>query len=198
MSEIVLASASPWRAQMLRDAGLEIQAEAADIDERAVDEPLRKANLAPEDIALVLAEAKAGDVSNRHPGALVIGSDQVLDFDGEVFVKPETIEQARANLLALRGRSHQLHSAVVCVRDGIAIWRHVASATLTMRNFSPEFLGHYLTWIGDVALKSVGSYQIEGEGIQLFEAIEGDHFTIVGLPLLPLLGFLRDEGEIET
>ena len=198
MTEIILASASPWRAKMLRDAGLAIDAEAADIDERAVDAPLREANLPPEDIALILAEAKAGDVSARHPGAIVIGADQVLDFDGEIFFKPETIEQARVNLLALRGRPHQLHSAIVCVRDGAPIWRHLASATLIMRDFTPEFLGHYLARIGENALQSVGSYQIEGEGIQLFEKIEGDHFTIIGLPLLPLLAFLRQEGVLET
>ena len=198
MSEIVLASGSPWRAKLLRDAGLSVSTEVAEIDERAVDAPLREANLPPEDIALILAETKATDVSARHPGAIVIGADQVLDFDGEVFFKPETIEQARVNLLALRGQPHHLRSAIVCVRDGQPVWRHVSSATLTMRDFSPAFLGHYLARIGEDALKSVGSYQIEGEGIQLFEKVEGDHFTIIGLPLLPLLAFLREEGVIET
>ncbi len=198
MSKLVLASASPWRASMLRDAGLEIVAEAAEIDERAVDAPLRKARLAPEDVALVLAEAKAADVSSRHPGALVIGADQVLEFESEMFNKPETMEEARDNLFRLRGAPHHLRSAIVCVRDGAPVWRHVATATLTMRRFTPEFLGHYLAEIGENALKSVGSYQIEGRGIQLFEKIEGDYFTIIGLPLMPLLGFLRGEGIIET
>lgn len=197
MNKLVLASGSRWRAKMLRDAGLNIETDAADIDERAVEAPLLKADLPAEDIAAVLAEAKAMEVSERHPGALVLGADQVLSLDGEIHSKPETMEAARRKLLNMRGKTHVLHSALACVRDGETIWRYSENATMKMRDFSPEFLGHYLAETGDMALASVGSYQIEGPGIQLFEKIDGDYFTIIGLPLLPLLAFLRDRGVLE-
>lgn len=198
MTMLVLASGSPWRAKMLRDAGLEIETDPADIDERAVEAPLLEADLPPEDIAAILAEAKASEVSERHPGTLVLGADQCLSLDGKLYSKPPSMEAARRNLLELRGRTHVLHSALALVRDGETVWRHVQNASMTMRDFSPEFLGRYLAEIGDMALASVGSYQIEGRGIQLFEAIAGDHFTIVGLPLLPLLRALRAEGILDT
>lgn len=198
MTMLVLASGSPWRAKMLRDAGLEIETDPADIDERAVEAPLLEADLPPEDIAAILAEAKASEVSERHPGMLVLGADQCLSLDGKLYSKPPSMEAARRNLLELRGRTHVLHSALALVRDGETVWRHVQNASMTMRDFSPEFLGRYLAEIGDMALASVGSYQIEGRGIQLFEAIAGDHFTIVGLPLLPLLKALRAEGILDT
>ncbi len=198
MNTLILASGSPWRAKMLRDAGLSIVTDPADIDERAVEAPLRAADLPAEDVAAVLAEAKATEVAPRHPGALVLGCDQVLEFGGEIHSKPADMEAARRKLLAMRGKAHHLHSALAVVRDGETIWRHVATATLTMRDFSPEFVGRYLADAGDAVLSSVGAYQIEGRGIQLFEKIDGDFFTIVGLPLLPLLAFLRDQGELET
>lgn len=198
MQSIVLASTSRIRAQLLADAGLEFDTAAADIDERAVEAPLVEELFPPEDIAAVLAEAKALDVAERFAGAWVIGADQVLGFAGRRWTKPASIEEARRNLLELRGKTHDLHSAVACVRDGETLWRHVSTARLTMRDFSPEFLGRYLAEVGDAALESVGSYQLEGRGVQLFEKIEGDYFAILGLPLLPLLAFLRGEGVIDA
>lgn len=195
---LVLASGSRIRAELLKNAGLSIEVDPADIDERAVEEPLLKAGFSPEDLAQVLAEAKANDVSERRPGNLVIGADQILAFKGERHTKPENMEAARRQLLAFSGKTHELLSAVVISKDGEAIWRHVSIARLTMRNLSPAFVGHYLAQVGDVALSSVGAYQLEGPGVQLFEKIEGDYFTVLGLPLLPLLAELRKLNVLET
>ena len=194
---IVLASGSPFRRKMLADAGLVFDAEAPETDERAVESAVANAGMMPDDLALILAEAKALDVAARNPGALVIGCDQTLSLGDEVLHKPRDMEDARRRLLALSGKTHQLNSAVVLVRDQQVLWRHVGIARLTMRALDPGFVGRHLAQVGDKALSSVGAYQIEGEGIQLFEAIEGDHFTIVGLPLLPLLTKLRDLGAID-
>ncbi|HRP79946.1 MAG TPA: Maf family protein, partial [Aquamicrobium sp.] len=144
-----------------------------------------------------LAEAKALDVSGRMPGRLVLGADQTLSLGDEVLHKPADMEEARRRLLRLSGRTHELNSAVVLIRDGAVIWRHVGVARLTMRDLDPAFIGRHLSRVGEKALSSVGAYQIEGEGIQLFEAVEGDHFTIVGLPLLPLLAKLRELGAVD-
>lgn len=195
---LVLASGSRIRAELLENAGLSIVVDPADIDERAVEEPLLKAGFSPDDLALVLAEAKANDVSERRPGDLVIGADQILAFEGERHTKPENMEAARRQLLAFSGKTHELLSAVVISKDGEAIWRHVSTARLTMRDLSPAFVGHYLAQVGDVALSSVGAYQLEGPGVQLFEKIEGDYFTVLGLPLLPLLAELRKLNVLET
>ncbi len=195
---LVLASGSRIRAELLENAGLSIVVDPADIDERAVEEPLLKAGFSPEDLALVLAEAKANDVSERRPGDLVIGADQILAFEGERHTKPEDMEAARRQLLAFSGKTHELLSAVVISKDGEAIWRHVSTARLTMRKLTPAFVGHYLAQVGDVALSSVGAYQLEGPGVQLFEKIEGDYFTVLGLPLLPLLAELRKLNVLET
>ncbi len=195
---LVLASGSRIRAELLENAGLSIEIDPADIDERAVEEPLLKAGFSPEDLALVLAEAKANDVSERRPGDLVIGADQILAFEGERHTKPENMEAARRQLLAFSGKTHELLSAVVISKDGEAIWRHVSTAKLTMRKLTPAFIGHYLAQVGDVALSSVGAYQLEGPGVQLFEKIEGDYFTVLGLPLLPLLAELRNLNVLET
>jgi septum formation protein len=146
---------------------------------------------------MILAEAKATEVSLRQPAALVIGADQTMALDDRLFHKPVDMEGARRHLLTLSGRMHELHSGVVLARAGIAIWRHVDTAHLTMRELSPEFIGRYLSAVGDAALQSVGGYQIEGRGIQLFDTIEGSHFTIVGLPLLPLLAALRENGALD-
>jgi septum formation protein len=197
MQSIVLASTSRIRAELLANAGLEFDIVAADIDERAVEAPLIEELFPPDDIAAVLAEAKAMDVAERFAGAYVIGADQVLGFEGRRWTKPASIEEARRNLLDLRGKTHELHSAIACVRDGETLWRHVSTARLTMRDFSPEFLGRYLAAVGDAALQSVGCYQLEGQGVQLFDRIEGDFFAILGLPLLPLLAFLRGAGVID-
>lgn len=193
----ILASTSPFRRDMLESAGLQFATAKPEIDERAVEAGIEGSGLAPEDIATILAEAKAIEVSERHPGRLVIGCDQTLSLDGEVLHKPEDMEAARRRLLALSGKTHELHSAVVAARDGAALWRHVSTARMTVRKLDPAFVGRHLAKVGARALSSVGAYQVEGEGVQLFDRIEGSHFTIVGLPLLPLLAFLRQEGAID-
>ena len=195
--KIILASASPYRKAMLVSAGLDVEARAAEIDERAVGATLEGSGASPEDVALVLAEAKALNVSERRPDALVLGCDQTLALGDQIFHKPRDMEGARRHLLALSGRTHQLNSAAVLARDGETLWRHVGIASLTMRQLDPAFIGRHLSRVGEAALTSVGAYQIEGEGIQLFERIEGDHFTIVGLPLLAVLAALRDLGAID-
>ncbi len=195
---LVLASGSKIRAELMRNAGLIIDVDPANVDERAVEAPLLEAGFPPEDLASVLAEAKANDVSTRRTGELVIGADQILAFEGERRTKPEDMEAARRQLLAFSGKTHELLSAVVISKDGEAIWRHVSTARLTMRTFSPAFVGHYLAEAGDDVLSSVGAYQLEGLGLQLFEKIDGDYFTILGLPMLPLLAQLRELGVIEA
>jgi septum formation protein len=197
MLPLILASASPYRRMLLQNAGVPCEAVPSNVDERAVETPLVRSGALPEDVALVLAEAKALEVSERRPGNLVIGSDQTLSLGGQLLHKPPDMEAARRRLLELSGKAHQLNSAVVLARNGEAVWRHVATASLTMRNLTAEFVGRHLARVGEKALSSVGAYQIEGEGIQLFETLEGDHFTIVGLPLLPLLGALRNLGALD-
>ncbi|MGH6762207.1 MAG: Maf-like protein [Phyllobacterium sp.] len=194
---IILASKSPFRAAILKNAGLEFTVAASQIDERAVEAALEDSGSTPEDLALVLAEAKAQDVSERYPDAVVIGSDQTLSLGDEVFHKPGDMEAARAHLLRLSGKTHHLNSAVVIARRGETLWRHVSVARMTMRTLDPGFIGRHLARTGSVVLQSVGAYQFEGEGAQLFERIDGDYFTIVGLPLLPLLAELRSLGAID-
>ena len=193
--KIILASGSPYRKAMLVDAGLDIEAVPADVDERALEAPLK--GVSPEDVASILAEAKATEISERRPGALVLGCDQTLSLGDEIFHKPADMEGARRHLLALSGQTHQLNSAAVLCRNGAVLWRHVGIASLTMRKLDPAFIGRHLARVGAKALSSVGAYQIEGEGIQLFDRIEGDYFTIVGLPLLPALKELRALGAID-
>ncbi|OQM73984.1 Maf-like protein [Manganibacter manganicus] len=195
--KIILASASPFRKAILIDAGIAVETVPAELDERTLEAPLKNSGASPEDVALVLAEAKAVNVSTRKPGALVLGCDQTLSLGDEIFHKPADMEGARRHLLALSGKTHQLNSAAVLARDGKVLWRHVGIANLTMRKLDPAFIGRHLARVGERALQSVGAYQIEGEGIQLFEKIEGDYFTIVGLPLLPLLVELRRCGAID-
>jgi septum formation protein len=195
--KIILASGSPFRKTMLVNAGLDIEAVPANVDERALEAPLKDSGASPEDVASILAEAKATEVIERRPGALVLGCDQTLSLGDEVFHKPADMEGARRHLLALSGKTHQLNSAAVLCRDGAVLWRHVGVASLTMRKLDPGFIGRHLARVGAKALSSVGAYQIEGEGIQLFDKIEGDYFTIVGLPLLPVLTELRALGAID-
>ncbi len=198
MSEtIILASSSPFRQAMLSNAGIAFHAVPAEISERAVEAPLQDSGATPDDVALVLAQAKALDVSERHPGALVLGCDQTLSLDDRLFHKPADMEGARRHLLALSGRTHQLNSAAVLVRDGEVLWSHVGTANMTMRALDPAFIGRHLARVGAKALASVGAYQIEGEGIQLFHKIEGDTFTIIGLPLLEVMAALRELGAID-
>ncbi|KFB08511.1 Maf-like protein [Nitratireductor basaltis] len=194
---IILASTSPFRRKMLEDVGLDIATQAPDIDERSVEAPLQESGATAEDVAAILAEAKALDVSERHPNAWVIGADQTLSLEERLFHKPKDMEEARRNLLALSGRTHQLNSGIVLAHQGRVEWRHTAIAHITLRDLDPGFIGRYLAEIGDAALKSVGSYQVEGAGNHLFRKIEGDHFTIIGMPLLPLLEALRERKLID-
>jgi septum formation protein len=194
---LVLASASPFRKAMLENAGVAVEAVPADLDERALEAPLKESGASPEDVALVLAEAKAVEVSGRRSHRLALGCDQTLSLGDRIFHKPADMEAARRHLLALSGRTHQLNSAAVLAEDGKVLWRHVGVASLTMRKLDPAFIGRHLARVGEKALQSVGAYQVEGEGIQLFEAVEGDHFTIVGLPLLALLAELRRLGAVD-
>lgn len=193
---IVLASGSATRRAMLEQAGVAFVVDTAPVDETAVKDAMRLETGNPARVAEVLAELKATRVSARHPGAIVIGADQMLDCDGVWYDKPADGAAARAQLQSLRDRTHRLVSAVVAVRDGQRLWHHTDQARLTMRRFSDAFLDDYLAKAGDAVLSSVGAYQLEGLGAQLFMAVEGDHFTILGLPLLPLLDFLRENGEL--
>ena len=195
---VVLASASPARAALLQAAGIPIIVDVAAIDEAEVKASLRAMCAEPAAVAEALAELKAQRVSRRHPGSLVIGADQVLECDGVLFDKPTDVAAARNQLLTLRGRRHQLVSAVVLSRDGQRVWHHVDRANLTMRDFSTSFLDQYLRAAGEAALASVGAYQLEGVGAQLFARIDGDYFTILGLPLLPLLDILREHGVLPS
>ncbi len=196
MPRLVLASRSASRASLLAGAGLDFSTEASGVDERAVEEPLLAAGADPGAVALHLAEAKALDVAARCPGDLVLGADQTLGLGRDRFVKPASIAEARAQLGMLRGRDHALHAALVLARDATVLWRHVSVATLTMRAFSDAFLERYLATVGDEVTTTVGCYRLEGPGIQLFERIDGDYFTILGLPLLPLLAELRRQGHL--
>jgi septum formation protein len=190
---LVLASGSRSRRQMLDAAGLTFDVAPADVDERTIRETLQADDngIEPADVAEVLARAKAEAISHQRPDALVIGADQVLALDNEIFEKPGDLAGARSHLQKLRGRTHQLHSAVVLAQNGEVVWAHVDTASLTMHAFSADFLENYLALAGTVICDSVGAYQLEGLGAQLFERIEGDYFTILGLPLLPLLAELR-------
>jgi septum formation protein len=195
---VVLASASAARRAVLLGAGIDILVDAAAIDEAAVKDSLRAERAGAVEIAETLAELKAKRVSPRHAGRLVLGADQVLDCEGRIFDKPADATAARDQLRALRGRKHRLVSSVVVLRDDARLWHHTGQAILTMRDFSDTFLDDYLRAVGPQASQSVGAYQLEGRGAQLFAAVAGDYFTILGLPLLPLLDFLRQQGEIAS
>jgi septum formation protein len=187
---VILASKSTARRAVLEGAGVPYEAAVAGVDEDAVKTELLAAGAGPKAIAEALAERKAVRISTDRPG-LVIGADQTLEFEGGLYDKVDTIPAAAERLKLLRGRPHQLHSAVVVARDGAPIWRETVSATLTMRDFSDLFLESYLAREGEAALGSVGCYRLESLGAQLFARIEGDYFTILGLPLLGLLDLLR-------
>jgi septum formation protein len=192
---LVLASASAARRAVLAAAGLSFAAEAAAVDEAAIKESARAEGIPPGEAAAALAEAKARRVSRRAPnGALVIGADQILVCEGAWFDKPADAAAARAQLLALRNKAHELQTAVVCWRGGERVWGHVETPRLTMRAFSDAFLDAYLEAEGEAVLSSVGAYRLEGLGAHLFSAVRGEHAAVLGLPLLPLLGFLRGHG----
>lgn len=193
---LLLASGSTVRADLLRAAGLQVTALPARIDEATVRDALLAEAAHPRDVADALAEMKAARIADKNPGALVLGCDQVLEFDARVWSKPATRDQARDQIRTLRGHSHSLLSAAVLFDHGQPIWRHVGQARLTMRAVSDAYLDAYLSRNWPAVSASVGAYKLEEEGIRLFSAIEGDYFTILGLPLLPLLSYLALRGFI--
>jgi len=192
---VVLASTSAIRQQVLKGAGVAFEAVSPGVDETAIKDSLVAEGIWPRDIADALAEAKAVKVSLKRPG-LVIGADQTLDFEGRLFDKADSVAEARARLSELRGKTHRLHCGMVLARDGRAIWREVVTTTLHMRPFSDAYLDAYLQRNAPGVLSSVGCYQLEGEGVQLFDRIEGDYFAILGLSLIPLLDVLRRQGAV--
>ncbi|MBX3485287.1 Maf family protein [Phenylobacterium sp.] len=194
---IVLASRSAARRAVLDGAGVTYEATVAGVDEDAAKASLLAEGQGPREVADALAELKAIRVSRGRAG-FVIGADQTLDLDGRLYDKVDTVAAARERLRELRGRAHRLHSAVVVAKDGAPIWREVATATLTMRDFSDAFLERYLADEGEQALGSVGCYRLEGLGAQLFSRIEGDYFAILGLPLMGLLDLMRRHGVLAT
>ncbi|MDB5658582.1 MAG: septum formation protein Maf [Cypionkella sp.] len=195
---LILASASSIRLQLLRNAGLEVSAQPARIDEEAIRQSLEAGAASPRDIADALAEMKARKLAEKNPDALVLGCDQVLAFKGRTYGKPETPDEARAQLTTFRNQTHQLISALVLYDAGQPIWRHISQASLTMRDLSDSYLDGYLARNWHSLRSSVGGYKLEEEGVRLFSAIEGDYFTILGLPLLPLIGYLGMRGFITT
>lgn len=192
--KLILASTSRIRGELLAKAGLTFDVMSPLVNETELKR--QAPGLSPGNLAQKLAGAKAVSVTNQNPGALVIGADQVLNLEGRAFDKPGSPDAARRQLQDLRGRRHVLETALSCARDGKIVWEHLGQAVLTMRSFSNEFLEEYLRKLGADVTTSVGGYKLEGLGIQLFDRIEGDYFTILGLPLLPLLDFLRREGVV--
>lgn len=190
-AKVVLASQSVSRAQLLKNAGVDFETRPARVDEATVKEAMHADQSEPGDAAQALADLKAIRVSTNEPDALVIGGDQILECDGVWFDKPEDMTAARDQLLSLSGRSHQLWTAAAVAKDGTVIWRDLVRTRMTMRRLSGEFVDDYLAAEGERVLSSVGAYQVEGRGIQLFSAIGDDFFAILGLPLLSLLDFLR-------
>lgn len=197
---LILASGSATRRAMLEAAGIAVAVSPAGVDEEAIRDRMLADNptVPHARIALALAEEKAKAVSTRCDNALVIGADQVLSFEGRLLEKPRDLEEARASLRALRGKTHTLHSAVALAETGETVWHDVAEARLTMRAFSDDALDAYLDRVGDVVTTSVGAYQIEGPAIQLFAAVEGDHATVLGMPLLPLITELLRRGVLRA
>lgn len=196
MTKVILASGSKARAAILAGAGVTFETAIAGVDEAAVKTGLLAEGNGPREVAEALAELKAVRVSRKRPGALVIGADQTLDLKGQLFDKAENLAEARERLRHLRGKTHKLHSAVVVALDGQAIWREVPAAKLTMRPFTDAFLEDFLVRGGEGLLGSVGCYRLEDDGVQLFSRIDGDYFTILGLPLMGLLDLLRRYGAL--
>jgi septum formation protein len=197
-TSLLLASASQIRLSLLQNAGLAVTAIPARIDEDAIRASMEADQAKPRDIADTLAELKARKLADRNPTALVLGCDQVLAFNGTVWSKPTDLSDARQQLQTLRGQTHHLHSAIVLYHEAKPIWRHIGTAKLTMHQVSDTYLDDYLARSWPLISTSVGGYQLEGEGIRLFTAIEGDYFTILGIPLLPLLSYLALRGFIAS
>ena len=193
---IVLASSSATRRKLLSQTGLYFKTANPPVDEAVIKTALKQAGASAPEVAGTLAESKANSVAAILPGAYVIGADQMLDCEGQWFDKPADRDGARRHLQSLRGKTHQLITAAVIAHEGKIVWRHTETARMTMRDFSETFLDQYLDKAGDGALRSVGAYELEGAGAQLFERIEGDFFSILGLPLIPLLGALRQAGAL--
>ena len=191
VSKIVLASASRSRASLLKHAGVNFEAIPSDCDEDAIKIKMRENGAIVDQVAEQLAMAKAKIISIDHPDKFIIGADQMLACEGVWYDKPEDIESARGHLKSLRGKTHQLVSATVILFGKRCVWRYVDTSNLTMREFSDDFIEIYLNQVGEKLYRSVGAYQLEGLGAQLFSGIEGDYFSILGLPLLPMMEFLR-------
>jgi len=197
MTEIILASGSEIRQTLLRNAGVEFRAVVARVDEEAMRKGMLAEDANARDIADALAEMKAQKVSARHPDALVIGCDQVLNLQGALLTKPESRDHAREQLMQLRGKRHELLSAAVICEAGKPVWRHVGNVRLTMRVFSETYLDSYIARNWDSIRHSVGAYKLEEEGVRLFAQVQGDYFTVLGLPLLELLSYLTLRGDLD-
>jgi septum formation protein len=198
MAHLVLASTSEIRAALLRNAGVEVQVMPARVDEEAIRAALEAEGARPRDVADTLAEMKARKVGDKMPEALVLGCDQVLDLSGAVLSKPESAEEARAQLRAMRGKAHKLLSAAVLYEAGKPVWRHVGEVRLTMRAVSDSYLDDYVARNWSSIRHAVGAYKLEEEGVRLFSRIDGDYFTVLGLPLMELLGYLGQRGFIAS
>lgn len=196
--QLILASSSVIRSRMLHNSGVNHSVISARIDEDSVKKALEAENAPPRDIADTLAEMKARKVAEKGHGSLVLGCDQVLSFKGRIFSKPDSIDEARAQLTILRSQTHQLFSAAVIYDDTQPVWRHVGVARLTMRDFSDAYLDDYLTRNWDSVRWSLGGYKIEEEGVRLFRSVIGDTFTIQGLPLVEVLSYLTLRGTLPT
>lgn len=197
MRQIILASSSDIRATLLRNAGVVLDVVPARVDEEALRDAMLAEDAGARDIADALAEMKAQKISAKHPEALVIGCDQVLNLQGRLLTKPDSPETARTQLMAMRGKRHELLSAAVICENGKPVWRHVGAVRLLMRQFSDAYLDEYIARNWDSIRHSVGAYKLEEEGVRLFSQVQGDYFTVLGLPLLELLSYLTLRGDLK-